>query len=110
MDANLTEYEGIPVLTVSGRVDHQVSHRLREQIERAIVTNDHRLILDISRVPTMDSGGIGAVVAAFVAIKKSGGKLVLAGPSKNVRHVLRTTRLDTVIEVFPNVEHALSGV
>lgn len=110
MDANLTKYEGIPVLSVSGRVDHQASNRLREQIERAVVMSEHRLILDLSRVPTMDSGGIGTVVAAFVTIKKSGGKLVLAGPSKNVRHVLYTTRLDTVIDVFPNVEHALSGV
>jgi len=110
MESTLTRYEGIPVLAVSGRIDHRVSHRLREEIERLVKMNEHRLILDLSNVPSIDSGGIGTIIAAFVTLKKSGGKLVLAGATKPVRHVLRITRLDTVIDVYPNVEHARSGV
>lgn len=110
MEVTLTTREGVPVLVLSGRVDYQASHRLREQIEQVLKAASPRLVLDLSRVPTMDSGGIGTVVAAFVTAKRSGGRLLLAGPSKNVRQVLRTTRLDTVMEVFPSVEQALNAL
>jgi anti-sigma B factor antagonist len=52
------------------------------------------LVLDFSRVPYIDSAGVGALVGAYVRHKKDGHSLTLAGVSERVRGTLKVTQVE----------------
>jgi anti-anti-sigma factor len=53
------------------------------------------VILDLSRVSSIDAGGIGALIA----LQTAGVYLRLENPTKTVREVLRVTGMDSVFEI-----------
>lgn len=66
----------------------------------------HLTILDMSQVPYVDSAGLGTVLVLYVSAEKSGRKLALAGVTERVLSLIRMTRVDTVLSMFPSVEAA----
>lgn len=58
----------------------------------------HHLILDCSQLTTVDSNGLGEMVAAYSAIVRRGGALKLLQPSPRLLELLRMTRLNMLLE------------
>src|SRR6202035_5545479 len=57
-------------------------------------TNDApRLIIDFTKVPYVDSAGIGALVGAYVTHQKDGRGLILIGVSQRIQDALQVTRV-----------------
>jgi anti-sigma B factor antagonist len=52
------------------------------------------LTLDFTRVPYVDSAGVGALVGAYVRHQKAGHTVVLAGVNERVRGTLKVTQVD----------------
>jgi anti-anti-sigma factor len=55
----------------------------------------------------MDTSGLTTLVAAYIAVRKQQGRIVLVNPSGRVRELLRVTRLETLLEVFDSVDGAI---
>lgn len=56
------------------------------------------LVLDFSRVPYVDSAGVGALVGAYVRHKKEGHSLTLAGVNHRVRATLKVTQVESFFD------------
>ena len=69
----------------------------------------HLTILDLSQVPYVDSAGLGTVLMFYVSAEKNGRKLALASVTDRVLSLIRMTRVDTVLKMFPTVEAAEQG-
>ena len=67
-----------------------------------------RVVLDLCRVRTMDSTGLGWLVHTFREIVAGGGSLWLAGVRPQVGTLLRITELDRLIAVYADVADALA--
>ena len=52
------------------------------------------LVLDFTKVPYVDSAGVGALVGAYVRHQKAGHSVRLAGVSERVRNTLKVTQVD----------------
>jgi anti-sigma B factor antagonist len=63
-------------------------------------------ILDLTGVPYMDSAGLGVLVNSYVSHQQRGQRLVLAGVNERVRELFKLTKVDSVLEVVPNLEAA----
>lgn len=63
--------------------------RLREIVASGVL----RLTVDLSGVRSVDSSGIGLLVAAHNSLKKSGGELAVIHASKDILDLLRTMRI-----------------
>jgi anti-sigma B factor antagonist len=63
-------------------------------------------ILDLSRVPYMDSAGMGAVINYYVHCEKHGCKLIVAGVSSRVLELFKMTKVDRVIPMAATVDEA----
>src|SRR6266550_4234172 len=64
------------------------------------------LTLDFTRVPYVDSAGVGALVGAYVRHQKEGHSVTLAGVNERVRNTLKITQVDpffTYTESIPQV-------
>lgn len=64
------------------------------------------LILDLTKVPYIDSAGIGALVGAYVTHQKEGRRLALVGVTKRVRDVMQVTRVEPFFKFYDTVAAA----
>ena len=68
------------------------------------------LVLLLDPILSIDSAGVGALVALLKAVKKLGGRMILAGVQPQVLSVLDIIRLTTVFEIVPDEEAALHAL
>ena len=69
----------------------------------------HRVIVDFTDVPYIDSAGIGALVGAYVSRQKGGRSLALVGVSDRIHNSLKVTRVDQFFRFFDSVKAAEQG-
>jgi anti-sigma B factor antagonist len=67
------------------------------------------LIIDFSKVPYVDSAGIGALVAAYVTRQNSHRNLALVGVNDRVRTTLQVTHVEQFFKFFDSIEEAESA-
>ena len=67
------------------------------------------LILDLTRVPYVDSAGIGALVGAYVTHQKDGRSLSLAGVTQRVRNTMQITRVEQFFQFYETLAAAQSA-
>lgn len=68
-----------------------------------------QIIFDISGVSHIDSTGVGIIVMCFGKVKKAGGDLRVAGARGIVEEVLKMTKVDTIIVLYPTVAAAIAA-
>jgi anti-anti-sigma factor len=64
------------------------------------------VILDFSQVPYVDSAGVGAIVNAHVSRLNSGRSLVLVAVKDRIRTLMKVTRVDEVLRIYPTLQDA----
>lgn len=79
---------------------------LRQQVKAALAVTPF-VVLNLSEVRDMDSGGVGTLVALFTSAQSAGGDLKLVNPSSRVLEVLRITKLLGIFRVHAREEEAL---
>lgn len=99
----------IPILRIDGKVIGNTVSALKREIDKQTEKGGGRLVLDLTNVPLLDSSALGTIIATLQAFKKIDGKLVLLNPQKAVMNVLRVTRLNTILEIYPDEEAATSA-
>jgi len=61
------------------------------------------LVVDFTRVPYIDSAGVGALVGAYVRQQKEGRSLTLAGLNERVRSTLKITQVENFFQYSDSV-------
>jgi anti-anti-sigma factor len=83
-----------------------------EQFEETILEvargGQPHLIVDLSSVAHIDSGGMRALVRGHMSVSKQGGQVTLVNVNSNVRRVIHILRLDTVLHVYESIDAALA--
>ena len=64
------------------------------------------VILDLSGVPYIDSGGLGVILSAWAHGQRSQSKFALAGVCERVKTLLDMTKVDSMLPQFATVEDA----
>ncbi len=62
-----------------------------------------KLILDFTKVPYVDSAGVGALVGAYVRHQKEGHSVTLAGVNDRVRGTLKVTQVEKFFNYVDSV-------
>lgn len=100
--------EGI-ILIPEGDVDLHRSPALRERLKRVAQKKPRRLIVDLSRVPYMDSSGVATLVEAMQITRRQSTTLVLCGMQDRVRSIFEIAKLNQVFRIVPDREAALNA-
>ncbi|MFY1672115.1 STAS domain-containing protein [Plantactinospora sp. WMMB334] len=94
------------VVWFGGDIDLLGAEMLRQALMAAGAVR-RAVVLDLSDVAMLDSAGLGGLVRAYRHIKRSGGVLYLAAPSRYIVTVLHTMRIDGLFPTFPDRRRAL---
>ena len=97
------------VFSPEGAIDLHVAPEIRASLRSMIDKKPKRLVVDLSRVPYIDSSGLAVLIGAMQSLEHEGGLFMLAGAQEAVRLILESARLDQYFLLFPNVDAALAA-
>ncbi|WP_158581627.1 STAS domain-containing protein [Actinomadura spongiicola] len=107
LEVTTRPHEGRAVVRLRGELDIASVDELRRHLNDARREHGERLVLDLTGLEFMDSGGLSVIVACYKATTAGGGGLTLAAPRPIVRRALEITGLHRRIPVTDTVEDAL---
>ena len=94
------EAGSVTVLDLSGPLGVGESARaFRERTDEALRGGAKNLAINLTKVPYVDSSGLGAFVGAHTAAEAVGGKCIFFGALPSVLRVLKITHLDEVLHL-----------
>src|SRR6266568_3945095 len=103
------DVNGVTIVGCQGRIVFgEESTYLRENLKR-ILTSSRQVVLNLSNVSYIDSGGLGTLVGVYSSARSSGADIKLTGLGQRLRDVLQITKLVTVFEVYDNEQQAVAA-
>jgi anti-sigma B factor antagonist len=108
-DAEVHALGGGAVITLSGDIDGNAAGTLTAAYERAVAEHDPAtVVLDFAAVSYINSTGIALIVSVLALARSQRRKVVASGLSDHYREIFDITRLSDFIELFPDLDHAVS--
>jgi len=112
MHLALTERQigAVTVLDLVGKltIDHD-AQRLKDKINSLIQQRRTQIVLNLTDVSYIDSGGLGQLVASYGSVAKTSGGLKLLGVSKRNHDLLSITRLVTLFDAYDSEKEAVES-
>ena len=101
--------DGVLIVDCSGRIIFgEESAALRDTI-RNLIADNHRIVLNLSGVNYIDSGGLGTLVALYTTAQNTNGSIKLSNLTQRVGDLLLVTKLLTVFEVYDEEQKAVQS-
>ena len=101
--------DGIAVLDCAGRIVFGDESSLLRDVAKRLINENKRIVLNLSGVSYIDSGGLGTLVSLFTTAQKAGGSIKLANLTERVGDLLQVTKLLTVFEVYDSEDKAIQS-
>ncbi len=109
MELSVREIDSIPVIDVFGEVDLYNAKSIKDAIDEKVKEQKYEIVVNLEKVPFMDSSGIGTLVTGMYKLKKYHGNLKVSGVNGSVAKVFKLTGMESHLEIFPTVEEAVSS-
>lgn len=101
--------EGVTIVSCNGRIVFgEESGALREDLKK-LLTGTRQLVLNLTGVTYIDSGGLGTLVGVYSSARASGADIKLTGLGQRLKDVLQVTKLVTVFEVYDSEQQAIAA-
>ena len=101
--------DGIVILDCAGRIVFGEESAYLRDTAKQLITERHRLVLNLSGVNYIDSGGLGTLVALYTTARNTGGSVKLANLTQRVGDLLQVTKLVTVFDVYDSEQAAIDS-
>jgi anti-sigma B factor antagonist len=103
---------GAAVIELSGEVDGSAAAVLTAAYAEAVNGDSPEslgtVVLDFAAVDYINSTGIALIVSVLARARAERRKVVACGLSAHYREIFDITRLSDFIELFPDLDHAVS--
>jgi anti-anti-sigma factor len=96
------------VAAVAGILGEPYAGAIREQLRAVVLSGQRFVLVDLSAVSDIDSRGLGTIISLVKLARERGGEVRCCGAQPFVAEVLALTRLDRILDCFPDQAAALS--
>jgi anti-sigma B factor antagonist len=101
----------VMVVELVGRITlGRESSQIEIQVVKLLNEGIRKLVMDLSKVDYIDSTGIGIIAYCFGKITQAGASCRVSGARGLVMDLFKITRLDSVIQFFPDVDSACASL
>jgi anti-sigma B factor antagonist len=109
-EATTRALPGAAVIELSGEVDGSAATVLTDAYQRAVTeeSDPGTVVLDFASVDYINSTGIALIVSVLARARAERRKVVASGLSPHYREIFDITRLSDFIELFPDLDQAVS--
>ncbi len=88
-----SSHEGVPLLRISGEIDHLTAPSFQAGIDRTLGGEAVALLVDLTQCPFMDSGGLNVLLRAVLRQQESGGWLGVIGANSSLMRIFEIVGL-----------------
>jgi anti-sigma B factor antagonist len=99
----------VVVVDCNGRIVFGEESALLRDTLKQLIQENNQIVLNLSGISYIDSGGLGTLVALYTTAQNAGGSLKLANLTQRVGDLLQVTKLLTVFEVYDSEDKALAS-
>ncbi|MCB0479746.1 MAG: STAS domain-containing protein, partial [Crocinitomicaceae bacterium] len=75
-----------------------------EQLENGM----KNFVIDLADLQHINSSGLGVLITLLTKARKVGGEVTLSNPSTYINNLLLITKLNTIFQIHPTKEKAIS--
>lgn len=98
----------VTVLTLTGRlIADEEDVLFAQHVDRLVAAGRVKLVVDFHDVTSIDSGGVGTLVAKLLSVRRRGGDMRLLRLTDRTHRVLEITRLLEVFSIFESSDAAI---
>lgn len=92
---------GVVIVDLVGKITlGETNRQLHEAIRRLVADGIQKIILNLAKVASIDSSGLGEIVAGFSTVRAAGGSLKLINMPQRLGDLMTITKLYTVFEIY----------
>ena len=103
------EADGVTVVTCSGRIVFGEEAADLRDVVKSVLLRAKQIVIDLSGVSYIDSGGLGTLVGLYTSARNQGGEIKLSNLTQRVHDQLQITKLITVFECYDNEQAAVNA-
>lgn len=92
------------------KIDALITDELREEINKVFENGNAKVILNLKDVKYIDSSGFGCMLSVLRTAKNNFGVMKIANPAPNVLQVFKTLNLQTVFEIYDDLEECIRAM
>lgn len=98
------------LVSVSGRLDQSQANDLEDILQKLLLEGYNRLVIDLSEVTYVNSGGLRCLVTIWREAREHGGNVVLCNLSERISQVFAIVGFDKVFEIYSSRAEALESL
>ena len=99
----------VTILELEGNLALEGNAQFRKRVTGAIDAGARKLIVNMARVPYMDSSGLGELISCYTTLQRLSGRIKLLHLSDRLQHLLVITKLISVFETFDSEPAAVAS-
>ncbi len=101
---------GVAIIDVDGKILlGEGDVEIKQAVDELVRKGQKRVILNLSKVPFIDSAGLGEIIRCFTALRKNGGSLKLLAPNQRLLDLLTITKLLGVFDWYSDEASAVAS-
>ena len=100
----------VVVIDIEGKIllgDGDVE--IKQAVDELLGKGERNILLNLARVPYIDSAGLGEIIRCFTAIRKNGGNFKLLSPNQRLIDLLAITKLVNVFDWYQDEASAVKS-
>ena len=94
------------VMQAGNEINADNADQLNDELGQLIDGGMRRLIIDCSGLEMISSMGISTLLLVHNRMNRRGGQVHITGTRGQVSEILRMTRLDVVLRIYPDIKQA----
>ena len=105
MSLNITQDDGIVVISPNGPMNAITAPSIQEEINGTMAGVDSRVALNLANVPFVSSHGLRTVIQTARLVKsETGTTLVVCGMEAQIDQIFRLAGLNRIVEICQDVD------
>ena len=110
MKLSIKKVKDIVVMDVDGKIvlgDGDVE--IKQAVDDLLQKGHKSMILNMAKVPYLDSAGLGEIMRCFTALRRDGGNFKLVSPNQRIIDLLSITKLLNVFDIYDSESAAIKS-
>ncbi len=101
--------DGVLIVDCAGRIVFGEESALLRDMVKKLILERKQIVLNLSGVNYVDSGGLGTLVSLYTTAHNNGGSIKLANLTQRIGDLLQVTKLVTIFDVYESEQHAVDS-
>ncbi|HSW40181.1 MAG TPA: STAS domain-containing protein [Acidobacteriota bacterium] len=107
---SIRKTKGVVIIDVEGKIIlGDGDTEIKKAVENLVRQGNKKIILNMSKIPYLDSAGLGELIQCFTVLRKNDGDFKLLSPNQRIIDLLHITKLLNVFDSYDDESDAVNS-